>query len=407
MSRTVVTLAAGVQGTTWERLAEGKGTMRTRTAYILLLLALAADPVAARHDDIPDPPASFVSAGLPTGLRLDPKSVTVSGLSAGGFFAHQFHIAYSELVSGAAILAGGPYGCVDVIDNPLWPFRKLDRTSAAVVACTHTFGDQFWGLRPRPPNAADSMSLIGEAYLAGMIDDPKHLTEDRVWLFRGDLDPIVPADVADSLASLYRLLGIRGDALKIEVEESLRRAGHGIPVARTVQNRFTLPDCGETEFPFLNACGHDAAALLLHHLYPNDFRQIPVDAHETGSLSAFDQSKMFIASPSAGLSDVGYIYVPYACQSEECRLHVAFHGCRQNVDAKGDERVHDDVIRDAGYNHWAASNRIVVIYPQATVSEGNPMACWDFWGYSGDEWRTRHGVQMRAIAAIIDQLLTR
>jgi len=117
----------------------------------LTALLAGAGLGAADHDDIPDPPPTSVSQRLPQGLSLDPSSVTVSGLSSGGFFAHQFHIAFSETVTGAAILAGGPYGCVDIIDNPFWPFWKLDRTSAAVVACTHTLGNRFWGLRPNPP----------------------------------------------------------------------------------------------------------------------------------------------------------------------------------------------------------------------------------------------------------------
>jgi poly(3-hydroxybutyrate) depolymerase len=101
-----------------------------------------------------------------------------------------------------------------------------------------------------------------------------------------------------------------------------------------------------------------------------------------------------------GLSSVGYAYVPDACRSAECRLHVAFHGCRQNADA-----IHDDFIRDAGYNRWAAANGIVVLYPQATASAGNPRACWDFWGYSGAGWRTREGGQMRSVADMIKRLL--
>ena len=38
-------------------------------------------------------------------------SLTTSGLSSGGFFSTQFHVAYSSVVSGAAIIAGGPYLC--------------------------------------------------------------------------------------------------------------------------------------------------------------------------------------------------------------------------------------------------------------------------------------------------------
>jgi hypothetical protein len=333
----------------------------------LAALLLGAGPSPAHHDDIPDPPPRATSQPLPADLRLDPALVTVSGLSSGGFFAHQFHVAFSGIVQGAAILAGGPYGCVEVIDNPFWPYRKLGREAAAVVACTHYFGSRFWGLRPNPPRADDVRQLIDAAYRAGDIDDPVFLAGDRVWLFRGKLDEVVPEAVATSVADLYRLLGVEGDALGVGQGDPQRPANHGIPVESFAgESRFALRDCAEYAPPFVIECGYDAAELLLRHLYPEGFVPEPVDPHDVGSLHAFDQTEFFQPSPRAGLSGVGYIYVPDACRSEACRLHVAFHGCRQNADAQGGERVHDDFVRDAGYNRWAGANRIVVLYPQAT-----------------------------------------
>ena len=41
-------------------------------------------------------------------LNIDPDRVTVSGISSGALMAHQMHIAYSDMFSGAAILSGGP-----------------------------------------------------------------------------------------------------------------------------------------------------------------------------------------------------------------------------------------------------------------------------------------------------------
>ena len=41
--------------------------------------------------------------------NIEPKSLTVSGISAGGFMAVQFAVAYSKSVNGSGIVAGGPY----------------------------------------------------------------------------------------------------------------------------------------------------------------------------------------------------------------------------------------------------------------------------------------------------------
>jgi hypothetical protein len=100
-----------------------------------------------------------------------------------------------------------------------------------------------------------------------------------------------------------------------------------------------------------------AAELLLRHLYPDDFQAASDDPHRDGALVAFDQSEFFNGDEGAiSLSSVGYLYVPTRCSVEQCRLHVAFHGCRQDLAS-----IHDDFIRDAAYNRWAASNRIVVL----------------------------------------------
>src|SRR4051812_33871663 len=42
---------------------------------------------------------------------VDLGQTTVSGLSSGAFMALQFHVAFSDTVKGAGIIAGGPYDC--------------------------------------------------------------------------------------------------------------------------------------------------------------------------------------------------------------------------------------------------------------------------------------------------------
>jgi hypothetical protein len=134
--------------------------MRRPFAVLGLAVALLPGDGRANHDSLPDPPPQQTGQKLPTLPHMDRTAVTVSGLSSGGFFAHQFHVAFSSLVKGAGILAGGPYGCVAAIPNPWLPFWQapLDRVSAAVVACTHYYGDRYYGLRPSAPRAGFSVT---------------------------------------------------------------------------------------------------------------------------------------------------------------------------------------------------------------------------------------------------------
>ena len=118
---------------------------------------------------------------------------------------------------------------------------------------------------------------------------------------------------------------------------------------------------------------------------------------------AFDQTEFVKAGERHGLAPKGYAYVPEACARDGgCRLHVAFHGCLQNADSIGDA-----FIRGAGYNEWAEANRIVVLYPQAAAVTDrvagvrldwpNPRGCWDWWGFTGEDFARKSGPQISAV----------
>src|SRR6187549_1547401 len=96
--------------------------MRRPFAVLGLVVALLPGDGRANHDSLPDPPPQTTNQKLPSLPNLGRATVTVSGLSSGAFFAHQFHVAFSSLVKGAGIVAGGPYGCVEAIPNPWLPF---------------------------------------------------------------------------------------------------------------------------------------------------------------------------------------------------------------------------------------------------------------------------------------------
>ncbi len=100
------------------------------------------------------------------------------------------------------------------------------------------------------------------------------------------------------------------------------------------------------------------------------------------------------------LADRGYVYVPPQCREQSCGLHVAFHGCEMQA-----ERIGTRFVDAAGYNRWADSAGVVVLYPQARSSlmPLNPKACWDWWGYTGRDYDTRDGAQMRWLMRVFAQ----
>lgn len=377
--------------------------MRWPTALVLGCLLASATPAVAQSGRLQPVPG------------LDRAAVTVSGLSSGAFFAHQMHVAFSGLVDGAGLVAGGPYGCAEPPDEPWWLFvHPYGRTITAISVCTRLGRDSvegwaaWWGLPPQAPDVEHSIAQIDLARASAAIDDPANLANDRVWLFSGARDTVVPAATMAALAAFYRRAGVTGD--RLVVVDGVP-AGHGMPVDEFAgESRFRKLGCDEQAPPFIIDCDRDAAGELLRHLLPDGFADAPAEPRRE-RLTGFDQREFFDpGDATASLADIGQVYVPEAClaSGSGCRLHVAFHGCGQNTDSVG-----DDFVWDAGYNRWAEANRIVVLYPQIRAWTpaldpfgwtGNPAGCWDWWGYSGDDFARRSGTQMQAVRAMIARL---
>jgi len=309
--------------------------------------------------------ASTASANQPEPmLKIDPDRITVSGLSAGGQMATQLHIAYSDLISGAGIVAGGPYGCAE------------GSLQTAMARCI--------GKANGPLPIAELAASIRAAAAEGKVADPVNLANDRVWLFHGALDTIVAAEVSDAARLLYAEFMPAG---QISVVDDLQ-AGHNFPA------RGRGHACAVSQPPFVGDCDYDAAGEILKNLYPG---LQPPDSEPTTSL----QQVSLGGAAAAGLSDVAYLFVPTSCARGEqtCALHLVLHGCAQSAVNIGTE-----FIEQSGYLPWAEANGIVLAFPQVAPSAVNPLGCWDWWGYTGADYRWREGAQMKVLANWIESI---
>ena len=235
------------------------------------------------------------SLPLPSSIRPD---ITVSGISSGAFFAHQFHIAFSSLVKGAGIVAGGPFGCAAQVDNITPPFGNPfvltlvpRRVVASLAVCTHFGRSDFEQAGWQFPDAPAAASLQREAVRAhteGMIDDPNNLIDSRVWLFHGDRDTGVPKSTVQELRTFYQLMGV--PAANIELKDG-PDAKHGMPI-KTLPSAGAARHCRLPEPSFLVRCDYGAAELLLQHLYPH---AKPAATHSStaGRIIGFDQTEFF------------------------------------------------------------------------------------------------------------------
>jgi hypothetical protein len=159
--------------------------------------------------------------------------------------------------------------------------------------------------------------------------------------------------------------------------------------------------CAINGSPYVDNCNFDTAGEILKTLYGT------LNAKNagvlTGSFINFDQAAFWgNHNPNTySMASSGYAYVPSACATgQACKLHVAFHGCLQSASVVGAA-----YYQNAGYNRWADTNNIIMLYPQTIVTSNNPGGCWDWWGYEDVNFPAKSGGQMVAIKTMIDKIV--
>lgn len=370
-------------------------------AWLIALFAWAFAPLAQAAE----------SPGPLPALGLDAKSLTVSGLSSGGFMAAQFEVVYSKSVAGAGIVAGGPYGCSDgsvtlAMFNCSCPYDESDPSTMALRAFCSV---------PPPSLLVERARSTALANKRG-IDSISNLRRHRVWLYSGDDDPVVNTKIVDALQDYLALARVPKKAVQ---RVHGPHAGHGMPIV-------THGNCEATRSPYINGCNIDGAGELLKWLYQQP--ALEPGTAQAGALHPFDQRPYRKAGEFDSLDDSGWVYIPQACEQPgaHCKLHVAFHGCEQGQNVVIDGHPYGTVfVEQAGYNRWAESAGIVVLYPQVVPSKvinangspykTNPKGCWDFWGYTyppGDAsnlaakpYARKDAPQIRAVKAMVDALM--
>jgi poly(3-hydroxybutyrate) depolymerase len=312
--------------------------------------------------------APALAAGRLPELGVDRTETSVSGLSSGAFMAVQFHLAHASIVRGVGVFAGGPWAC------------SQGSSERATGECMQG-----------SPDPAPLVKAARKAAAAGRIDPIEALARSRVWLFSGYNDGTVRRPVMNALRDFY---GAMLPASQVFYRTDLR-AGHAL----VTLDRGAA--CDLTGGDFVVDCDYDAVGSLLQFIHGRLAAPgVPSDV----DLRSFDQSEFVPGGTrAAGLADVGYVYVPKACaQGQRCRTHIALHGCKQNVESVGDA-----FYRYGGYNRWAETNRIVVLYPQTRVTWGaplNPYGCWDWWGYTGPDYTAKSAPQIAALRAMVDRM---
>ena len=326
-----------------------------RTIAMLVLLVIVAG--CGGSDDAPPPaPAADFDAAVKS-------RISVSGVSAGGFMAVQSHVALADRIGGVAAVAAGPYHCAQ---------------GDVQVALSRCMTGEGLDVEPL-------VEFVNAAAAAGEVAPVAEIESARVWIFHSPADSVVAPAAGRALADFYRAF-VPDD--RVTLVDDVETA-HGWP---TLDSGAA---CDEWGGDFINDCDYDTAGEILRHLHDGLAPRAP--QAQADNLVEADFSAYFASG--SHVAETGYLYVPDACRGDarDCGLHIAFHGCVQ-----GAEFIDDRFVTQSGFNEWAESNDLVVVYPQVEKSLFNPKGCWDWWGYTDDDYDLRAGDQVAGVAALID-----
>jgi hypothetical protein len=343
-------------------------SMRPRVCALCVIVALVSGTVAA--------PAQ--SAAPLASYNVDRTQVSVSGLSSGGFFAVQLGVSYSSVFKGVGIFAGGTYDCAG---------------QSNYTACMYN----------ATPSITQSIANM-KNWSGSRIDAVGNIANQRIYLFTGTSDTTVGPHVTDQVYQLYVGTGHFVSAANVKYDNT-NSAVHTFP---TDFDGSGDNACNLSISPYISNCHFDGAGAALQWIHgalnPRNNGSLG------GSLVQFNQTE-FVAA-GEGMDAAGWLYVPAGCAAgQQCRLHVALHGCLQGYSSIG-----ADFLNNTGYNRWADTNNIIVLYPQAiadnavhaTAASGslsNPNGCWDWIGWYGADFDQKSGVQAKAIMAMVDRIL--
>lgn len=318
-------------------------------------------------------------------LSAAANDVTVSGISSGAYMAGQFQLAHAKKVSGAAIIAGGPYGCA-LSSFSAFTFgigREMVNLSKAVNGCMLNLY-AVWG----EPDVERMINQAKDRARADQIDPISSVLPDKVYLFSGREDHTVVPAIVKSAYDFYLKLGVPEKNIKRVMQYS---AGHGFVTENNGGS------CELSAQPFVVDCDYDQAGDLLAFFY-GDLKS--PSAELAGEYVTFDQRPFVEGLKDADMADQGIAYIPQNCTtSPDCRVHIAFHGCGQNAKFVGNA-----FVKGSGFARWADTNRLIVLFPQVRESLGSTQACWDWWGYTGDNFLIRDGVQITAVNRMLEHL---
>src|ERR1700730_3486269 len=207
-----------------------KAVFALTCAALVTASPLAAEPVALR------------------GYNAAIGESSISGISSGAFVAIQFATAWSSVIKGVGVIAGGPYWCAKADSDDFINGFTLPIMTATGPCMTGP-----------PPELSSSFAKADAKAASGDIDPLKFVSRQKIYVFHGYNDAVVAKSVTDATADFYRHYLGEPNRGSLYYQTTIG-AGHSLVVAQD-PHKDGLNDCRDNASPFIDQCGYDQAGI--------------------------------------------------------------------------------------------------------------------------------------------------
>ncbi len=273
-----------------------------------------------------------------------------------------------------------------------------------------------------------------------LIDPLFNLRNQKAFIYHGKSDSVLNFKMQDLLKSFFLSVGVKANNIAVYTGSG----SHNFPTDR----QDGIP-CGKEQVPYVAKCNFDLAGKLLGHLVDNNLVRADFNKDH---IYLVDQNINFVnvdksqesewVTPVPSIAPYGYLYANDKCLNDpvSCHLHIALHGCKMTDNYSEDFQtqyqnqvssfrivrmrsrknsvfpipnfpgipftlpsIEDKIsqygllkfVLDSGYINYAEQNDVMILFPQAWISENNypynPKGCWDWFGWTGENYATNTG----------------
>jgi poly(3-hydroxybutyrate) depolymerase len=404
---------------------------------------------------------SIYASFLIPSLGWSQPSLTISGISSGGFMAAQMGVIYSSQFSGVGTVAGGFYFCagnhmqdklkraqdLKIFDLSLYQ-TKIDTTKViegrpqeVVQISPNNPTYQAVGVCMQNPDQANiDWSTVYQNETDHLIDSTSLIRNQKILIYQGSGDRVVHPPMQKKLKEFYSEMKVPEANVKMVTSTG----AHNFPTDLKDQN-----SCFSQSVPYISSCDMDLAGSLLRQL--TGMQTLVRSTDREANVKNLYQVTQNLNGPDANLrpnsvADYGYLAASSFCLNhpEQCAVHVALHGCEMSdsFDSVFDKMYSDSVKKgylkmrteqesfpmsplpyleqrtirygalrfalDSGYLDYVEANKLIVLFPQTWITEDNyplnPKGCWDWYGWTGRQYATNQGAEPRWLMAWIQNI---